>query len=255
MNRQPSEPTSHAAAPATTAATPPRAGLRRFSTAEFLVALALLFVSLPFLENFVYGDVIESLLITLMFALAVVAVGRRRSTFIWAAVLMLPAVVGKWVNHIWPGLVAPQVFPAAGMVFVGFVVAQFLHFILRAPRVNSEVLCAGISTYLLLGLFWMFSYLLVAQLVPDSFAFSTGPPSSHSMTHFNAYYFSFVTLSTVGYGDVTPVSNEARALAVAEAMTGTLYVAVLIARLVALYTTQSQAVEASGRTEANRPNL
>jgi hypothetical protein len=251
MNHQPSEPTSHAAAPAT----PPRAGLRRFSTAEFLGALALFFVSLPFLENFVYGEVIESLLLTLMFVLAVVAVGHRRSTLIWAAVLVLPALVGKWFNHIWPGLVPAQVFPAAGMVFVGFVVAQFLHFILRSPRVNSEVLCAGISTYLLLGLFWMFSYQLVAQLVPDSFAFSTGPPSSHSMTRFNAYYFSFVTLSTVGYGDVTPVSNGARALAVTEAITGTLYVAVLIARLVALYTTQSQTVEASGRTELIPPNL
>lgn len=245
MNCQPSEPTSPAAAPATKAATPPRAGLLRFSTAGFLAALGLFFAILPFLEKLAYGDVIESLLVTLMFALAVLAVGRRRSTLIWASFLVLPAVVGKWVDHIWPGLVPPQFFPAAGMLFVGFVVAHLLHFIIRSPRVNSEVLCAGISTYLLLGLFWMFSYLLVARLNPDAFAFSTGPPSSHSMTRFTAYYFSFVTLSTVGYGDVTPVSDSARALAVAEAMTGTLYVAVLIARLVALYTTQSHTADAS----------
>jgi voltage-gated potassium channel Kch len=161
---------------------------------------------------------------------------------------VLPVVLGKWLNHYWPDLVASWVFPAAGMVFVGFVVAQFLRFILRSPSVNSEVLCAGISTYLLLGLFWMFAYLLVAQLVPDSFAFSTGPASSQVMNRFNAYYFSFVTLTTVGYGDVSPVSNGARSLAVSEAMTGTLFVAVLIARLVALYSTQDRNADANGRT-------
>jgi voltage-gated potassium channel Kch len=58
------------------------------------------------------------------------------------------------------------------------------------------------------------------------------------MDGFTAYYFSFVTLTTVGYGDITPLTNGARALAAMEAMTGTLYVAVLISRLVALYSSQ-----------------
>jgi voltage-gated potassium channel Kch len=55
------------------------------------------------------------------------------------------------------------------------------------------------------------------------------------MTRFNAFYFSFITLTTVGYGDITPVSPIARMLAVMEAMTGTLFLGVLIARLVSLY--------------------
>jgi hypothetical protein len=55
------------------------------------------------------------------------------------------------------------------------------------------------------------------------------------MNGFNAFYFSFITLSTVGYGDITPLSRIARWLAAMEAMTGLLYVAVLIARLVSLY--------------------
>ena len=55
------------------------------------------------------------------------------------------------------------------------------------------------------------------------------------MNGFTGFYFSFVTLSTVGYGDITPVSRIARWLAAMEAMTGLLYVAVLIARLVSLY--------------------
>jgi hypothetical protein len=75
----------------------------------------------------------------------------------------------------------------------------------------------------------------VAAISPTAFAFNTTTGAKESMHGFNAFYFSFVTLSTVGYGDITPVSKVARMLAAMEAMTGLLYVAVLIARLVALY--------------------
>lgn len=216
-----------------------RIGLERFSVAQFLIALVVLFMTLPFLDAIPDGEIIEGILMTLVMVSGVMAVGRRRGVLLMAVILVLPALAGKWLSHYRKDLLPPQVFPAAGLVFVAFVVWQLLRFVLRAPRVNSEVLCAGISTYLLLGLLWMFAYLLVAQWDPHAFAFDTGPAASHLMNRFNAYYFSFVTLATVGYGDVTPVSNVTRALAVLEGMTGTLYVAVLIARLVALYSSET----------------
>jgi hypothetical protein len=70
------------------------------------------------------------------------------------------------------------------------------------------------------------------------------------MDRFNAFYFSFVTLSTVGFGDVTPVSKLARTLAVMEAVTGTFYMAILIARLVAMYATASRS---GAQDESRRP--
>ena len=73
--------------------------------------------------------------------------------------------------------------------------------------------------------------------LPGAFAFNTTTGTNETMEGFNAFYFSFITLSTVGFGDITPVSKVARMLAATEAMTGLLYVAVLIARLVALYST------------------
>jgi hypothetical protein len=89
----------------------------------------------------------------------------------------------------------------------------------------------------MLGLMWTIAYWLVAWVTPTAFAFNTATGTKESMERFNAFYFSFITLSTVGYGDITPVSKVARMLAATEAMTGLLYVAVLIARLVALYST------------------
>jgi Ion channel len=212
-----------------------RLGALRFSVAQFLVSLVVLFVTEPFVEQISYGRIIEAALLTLVLLSAVPAIGGGRRTMIWAIVLVIPAIVGKWANYATPGRFAPEAGLVPALAFVLFVVFHLLRFILRAPRVNSEVLCAGISTYLLLGLLWMFAYLLVARMVPNSFAFTSGPASGQSMLGFNGLYFSLITLSTVGYGDIVPLSPAARMLAMTEAMTGTIYVAVLISRLVALH--------------------
>lgn len=218
-------------------AAPRRLTFHRFSTVELLVALTLLFFFFPFVEEVKGGDVIISILLSLVLLSAVLAVADRKGVFVIALVLAIPAIAGRWINHFWPDLVTPPVFLIAGLALIAFVVANLLRFVLRAPSVNTEVLCASISAYLMLGLLWTVAYWLVAQLNPNAFAFNTAASTKETMVGFNAFYFSFITLSTVGYGDITPVSRIARWLAATEAMTGLLYVTVLIARLVSLYST------------------
>jgi hypothetical protein len=201
---------------------------------QLLIALALLFFFFPFVEEVKGGDLIVSILLSLVLLSAVLAVADRKRVFFIALLLAIPAIGGRWINHFRPNLVPPPVFLTAGLILVGFVVVNLLRFILRAPSVTLEVLCASISAYLMLGLMWTIAYWLVDQITPGAFAFNTNG-GRQSMNGFNAFYFSFITLSTVGYGDITPVSRIARWLAAMEAMTGLLYVAVLIARLVALY--------------------
>jgi voltage-gated potassium channel len=207
---------------------------RRFSAVELLIALALLFFLFPFVEEVKGGDLIVSLLLSLVLLSAVLAVSDRKGVLLIGLVLAIPAIAGRWINHFRPDLVHPAVFLTAALVLVAFVVVNLLRFVWRAPSVNIEVLCASISAYLMLGLMWTMAYWLVGQLTPGAFSFNTnaGP---RSMNGFNGFYFSFITLSTVGYGDITPVSRIARWLAAMEAMTGLLYVAVLISRLVGLY--------------------
>ncbi len=210
-------------------------GRRRFSTVQLLIVLALLFLFFPFVEEVKGGDIIVSVLLSLVLISAVLAVASSGRTLVVAVLLMIPAIAGRWINHFRPDLVHPAVFLIAGLVLVAFVVVNLLRFVWRAPSVNIEVLCASISAYLMLGLMWTMAYWLVDQLTPGgAFSFNTnaGP---RSMNGFNGFYFSFITLSTVGYGDITPVSRIARWLAAMEAMTGLLYVAVLISRLVGLY--------------------
>lgn len=227
-----------------------RIGRWRFSTRELLVALVLLFGMSPFVETLRHGEVLESSLMTLMLVSAVLAVGERRRTLFVTILLATPAILAKWLHRLWPEHFPVTFVHVASLVFLGFAIVKLLQFVVNAPRVNSDVLCACISALLLLGLLWAIAYELEYTVNPDAFSFSV---HHTQMDSFNAFYFSFVTLSTVGYGDIVPVSRVARMLAVTEAMTGLLYVAVLIARLVALYTVPLHSIPTRKKTKKPTP--
>jgi hypothetical protein len=106
---------------------------------------------------------------------------------------------------------------------------------LGAGTVDRERILAALDTYLLAGLLFAVGYWTLDRVWPGSFG---GTPSGLDQPH--AIYFSFVTIATLGYGDVVPVSEPARGLAIVEAVSGQLYLAVLVARLVSLYSQQSR---------------
>src|SRR6516165_3337711 len=146
-----------------------RFGIPRYSAVKLLEALGLLFVFTPFIEDLPDGDLIDALLLTLVMVSGVLAVGARRRHLIIALVLVVPAVVGKWINHLRPDLLPPEVFLIATVVFFSFVLSHLLRFIVRAPRVNMDVLCAGVAGFLMLGLLFTPVYLIVARLDPGAF--------------------------------------------------------------------------------------
>jgi hypothetical protein len=212
-----------------------RLKFRRFSTVQLLVALVVLLISAPFVEDLKGGGLILSVLFSMVLLAGVVAVADRKRTFAIAILLAVPAITARWLNYFRPELVHAAVFLFCALLLLAFVIGHLLHFVLHAPVVTAEVLCASLAAYLMLGLMWTVAYWLVDQLTPGgAFAVNT-QRTEHAMNGFTGFYFSFITLSTVGYGDITPVSQAARLLAAMEAMTGLLYVAVLIARLVSLY--------------------
>src|SRR5438046_7972576 len=193
----------------------------RFSTVTLLVALILLTVMTPCFEEFAQGDLVEALMITLVLVAAVLAIGGKRSVLIAAALLLVPAIVGKWLSYAYPQTFHPYFFFGFGIAFMGLVVFRLLSYVLHSIHIDTEVLCEAISVYLLLGLIWALAYALLAQLSPDSFAFAANPHSYGRMDRFNAFYLRFVTLSTVGFGDVTPVSRLTRTLARMASVTAT----------------------------------
>jgi Ion channel len=106
----------------------------------------------------------------------------------------------------------------------------------RAGPVTPHRIQGGIAAYLLLGLMWGEAYALVETLHPGAFSGAVGAGGYRGWV-----YFSFMTLCTVGYGDIAPVHPAARSLAMLEAVTGPLYIAILLARLVSLAVTPGTA--------------
>lgn len=207
----------------------------RYSAIGLLGAITLLFILTPFLDGLPRGWAIEPLVVSLVMLSAVPALGGDWRTLLVSLLLLTLALGGEWTHQLRPGLLSPLIRLVPAMTYFAFVAVLLLRFVLRAPHVDINVLCAGVSGYLLLGFLWIPAYLLVAQVNPGAFFLSAGSKSGTTMDSFLAFYFSFATLSTVGYGDIVPVSRVARMLAVSEAITGLLYVAVFISRLVAVY--------------------
>ena len=207
----------------------------RVSTVKLLLALILLFALTPYIESFPGGHLFESSLITLVMIASLVAIGQERRVLMIAVLLLLPAITCKWLNHFFPAAVSPTFFYAFAILFFSFTIFRILSFILSTVIVDAEVLSAGVVVYLMLGLLWSLAYLLDAELAPGSFRIPTANSPVFALDRFDAFYFSFSALTTAGFGDITPISRAARTRAVMETVTGTLYLAILISRLVGLY--------------------
>jgi hypothetical protein len=118
--------------------------------------------------------------------------------------------------------------------FVAWVSFLIIRNVWALKHANSEAIAAGLCAFLLLGLLWSIIYSFINHLDPTAFGdanlkFSGGEPGG-------SLYFSYVTLTTLGYGDVTPLSEGARMLTALQAVLGQLFVAIMVARLVALQT-------------------
>lgn len=213
-------------------------GLVRYSATQLLAALALLIFVTPFVEEAPFGDLIESLLFSVVLISAMLAVGGKRGSLVVAVLLVLPALVAHWLGRFAPHLVPSALAPALCIPFVGFVTIQLLRHIIRAERITRETVCAALAAYVMVGFVWMFAYLLVDRLAPGSLL-RFGQPMQ-DCRDLDMFYFSFVTLTSVGYGDITPASRVTQMLAVLEAMTGIFFAITLIARLVSLYETGSR---------------
>ncbi len=116
-------------------------------------------------------------------------------------------------------------------LLLGVVAYAILGHIFRATRVDRSLIASAITVYLLLGAIWGDAYLAIYLINPAAFGAPNVDPN-YASVHF--LYYSYVTLTTLGFGDIKPISPTARILSATEAITGVLYIAILIARLVSL---------------------
>jgi hypothetical protein len=158
---------------------------------------------------------------------------RRRRGFVgWAlAVPTVAARVGLFFTQS-PRLLLVGSFTC--LLFFVYVTWSQLRSLLRQREVTGETISMSISIYLLLGLSWGVLYFVIFTHQPDAFRFGTSPSVSSQNMFPILIYFSLTTLSTIGFGDITPVSLPARYAAIAEGITGQFYLAILVASLVGM---------------------
>lgn len=195
-----------------------------------LIAIIVLIVVYPLIPSvFVLNMMLTGVLFTSLYA---VGGGDR----IKGGALLLGSsfFIVLWLRHfdinqiVWAFLS-----PMLGALFLGYVTYTLLRHVIRADRVDAEMIYGAVACYLLLGLIWTMLYTAIETLQPGSFALAA--TNKDPQLWDDLLYYSFVTLTTLGYGDVLPMSPRVRSLAILEAITGVFYVAILVARLVSLH--------------------
>ena len=199
-----------------------------------LVSLGLMLVLRPFLERFTAISYLMEIFILAIFLSAVNAVSQKKVAFYVTLLIALLTIALLWIYD----FTAISALGIAGnllaTVFLAFTAITILSYLFREDKVTGDMIMGAICVYLLFGLIWSFVYTTLEMTQPGSFQMTGEVTDQAAFT-----FYSYVTLTTLGYGDITPISAPARSLAILEAMTGSLYLAVLVARLVGIHISQS----------------
>lgn len=203
-----------------------------------LISLVALWCVAPFMATQGPRPAFDVLLSLVLAGGVGAATGSRRHLHV-ALVLGGLALVTRWAVYADSHALAPALL--ANLAFLGFTVFAVSTALSRQHRVSSDTITGGICLYLLLGVLWALGYQLLELLAPGSLRH---PLAVARLSTGELFYFSIVTMTTLGYGDITPNSPAARVLTAGQAVFGQLFIAIFIARLVGLYTAQQ-----SGRRE------
>ncbi|MBA2114221.1 potassium channel family protein [Bremerella alba] len=215
-----------------------RTPAERGSEIRFSILLASLIIAVvlaPLLEATRLGDLIQLSCLTLVFASAVLINWQHRaklSLFAAAAILSLAL---HWWAFFFPNDNVSILRYVASFLFLGVTAALLLKSIIYSEEITPNAILGSICVYLLLGLMWALGYSALMILEAHPFGLLESQSSDPATDHLSLatlLYFSFVTMSTLGYGDITPQTDLARTLAWTQSVTGQFYLAVLVARLV-----------------------
>lgn len=191
----------------------------------------------PFLVKLPYAKVVLGLSLSSVLFFAIYALQRQAQEFSLAVIVMAGTLVLFWLGIFDIFFLPQEGYQVLLVIYFALLIFSYFKQILTAPRVTANMLAATLCLYLIIGLFWGGVYNLLESYVPGSFSGklldNLGGFSPIRGDIFN--YFSFVTLTTLGYGDISPQTIGAATLCQVEAILGQFFVMVVVARLVSLY--------------------
>jgi hypothetical protein len=197
-----------------------------------LLSLVLMIVLHPILDHGTLRRLVMEAIIFLPVVFATLRLSEIRRRIWPSVVLMLGAVIFAIVSGLWPMPIFVTIKWAFLAVFFAHTVIGLFNFLRSARSVTETHLYTAVSIYLLLGMTWFAIYCAIDTLYPGSIVYA-GTVLAHREGEL--LYFSLVTLSTIGYGDIVPVNPEVRMLAALEGLVGVLYIAITVAVLVSAF--------------------
>lgn len=206
----------------------------RFRFSYLLYLLVFLLFTYPYFRGGGLNRAIQAVVYSGVMLTAVHAVGGTRRHSIGGLVLGIPYLVSIWVMIVAPDATWGVTTAGLGTAFFLYTTVVLLLAVLRTPRITTETIYGALCCYLLFGITWAHAYALLSGLDTNAFRGVDGSGPDGQRTFADFLYYSYVTLTTLGYGDVVPSSAKAKSLAMMEAITGVIFVAVQIARLVGM---------------------
>jgi len=220
--------------------------LRELRYLNLLVVIVIMMILSPFVSRAPYLRMLNNIVLILVLLSVVYTVKKQKAAFIVGLLLGIPWVLAAWTHLIRPGTITPAIHALTSVVFDGYIIFVLFRHIIKAKKVTGDIIYGAVSVYFLLGIFYTSLYMFFdAVTQAPLFAYAGTDTAVVSVETSKIFYFSFVTLTTLGYGDIRPISDVTRTFAVLEAMTGVLYSAALIGRLIGLYVAQSSRSEAA----------
>ena len=212
--------------------------MSRYKYEMLLAAQILLSIITPLFSSTIHARSVIDLAITIVFFTALYVISSTRKHFIIGVLLMIPTLILIWGIKIYYSDSLKLISLIGSVLFFSYIAWLILVDILRAEMVTLDSIAAGISVYFLFGNMFGLTYAIIGHVDPDAFHIPAATASylgNNLADISSAMYFSFVTLTTLGYGDITPVNDFARSLAFLEAAMGQIYLTVLIASLVGVH--------------------
>ncbi|MCY4378271.1 MAG: potassium channel family protein [Candidatus Dadabacteria bacterium] len=203
--------------------------LENYRMFNFMCALLILLILTAVLEGYSYAHSLLSTFGMVVFAAGGYAACTSRRSLKILVTLAVPWLLCEWF------------FPSSMLVYLNFffffyLIVLLVRMVINSDEITSNTLYGAVCIYLLLGLMWATLYGFINEIFPGSIFSGMLPDAYHHHKEINEFiYFSYTTLTTLGYGDITSVTPVGRLIAVFEAMTGQLFLAFLVARLISVY--------------------
>lgn len=211
---------------------------RRFTVLLLMIVLLLLLA--PVVTYLPWARILFPALSAFIPLAAIYAVSDNKRHQKIALMLGIPATFGAAAHLTEFGFTGEWAILFLPPLFYGFTVFVVSVKVFSARRITADMLSGAACIYLLIGMTWWFFYLVLETLAPGAIG-GRAPGLASAQQRFELLYFSFVTLTTLGYGDMLPQMRIAQSLAIIEAITGVLYSGILIAKLVGTYAGQAKA--------------